>query len=196
MSAALIRTGLAAEHRRAALSLYWHAFGPKLGRILGPEPRALAYLDRVLRDDQVLSAVSADGRLVGIAGFRMAAGAFAIGRLPEMAAIYGWFGAFWRIALLRLMPQRTEPHLFRVDGLAVGEARRGEGIGAALLAALCDEARRRGYAEIGLDVADVNSRARALYERAGFVACGRDRMGALAPVFGFASSVRMVRRLG
>lgn len=195
MSGAAIRPGLSAEHRAEALALYWHAFGGKLGRLLGPEPRALAYLDRVLRDDQVLCAVSADGALIGIAGFRAGAGAFAIGRPPEMAAIYGRLGALWRMALLRLLPQEADPALFRVDGLAVGESRRGEGVGGALIAALCEEAARRGYREIRLDVADANPRARALYERQGFVACGRDRLGPLRLLFGFASSTRMVRQL-
>lgn len=195
MSAARIRPGLAAEHRAAAVSLYWLAFGSKLGRILGPEPRALAYLDRVLRADQLISAVSPEGRLIGIAGFRMAAGAFAIGRFPDMVAVYGRLGALWRVALIRLIPQEIAPDRFRVDGLAVGDAVRGKGIGAALIAALCDEARRRGHTEILLDVADANPRARALYEREGFVECGHDRMGPLRLIFGFSASTRMVRRL-
>jgi ribosomal protein S18 acetylase RimI-like enzyme len=195
VSAATIRKGLSAEHRAAAISLYWRAFGNKLGRILGPEPRALAYLDRVLLPDHLLSAVSPEGRLLGIAGFRMASGAFAIGRLPDLVAVYGRAGALWRFALIRLMPQEVAPGRFRIDGLAVGDAARGQGIGAALIAALCDEARRRGFAEIRLDVADANARARALYEREGFVACGHDRMGPLRLIFGFAASTRMVRQL-
>lgn len=191
----LIRQGLADRHREAAVALYWLAFGTKLGRLLGPEPRALAYLARVLRPDHLLAAVSPEGELLGIAGFRLAAGAFPLGRFGELAAVYGRFGALWRLAAFRLMPQEVDPAGFRIDGLAVVEATRGQGIGAALLAALCEEARRRGFREVRLDVADANARARALYEREGFVACGTDRMGLLGPLFGFASSTRMVRAL-
>lgn len=195
MSVARIRPGLAAGHRAAALSLYWLAFGPKLGRLLGPETRALAYLDQVLCPEQMISAVSERGELLGIAGFRMARGAVSIGRLPEMVSVYGRFGAFWRCALIRALPQAVGPGQFSVDGLAVFDAARGQGIGAALIEALCTEARRHGFREILLDVADANTPARALYEREGFVPCGRDRMGPLRLIFGFSASTRMVRHL-
>lgn len=195
MRTTTIRKGLAPDHRAAAVRLYWAAFGAKLGRILGPDPRALAYLDRVLQSDLMFSAVSREGGLLGIAGFRMSSGAFPIGRLHDMIAVYGRAGALWRYAAIRLMPQRVEPDHFRVDGLAVTEATRCRGIGAALLAALCEEARQRGYGEVRLDVTDANPRARALYEREGFAPCGSDRMGPLRHLFGFSSSTRMVRRL-
>ncbi len=195
MAPPLIRPGLLPEHREAAIALYWTAFGPKLGRLLGPAARARAYLDRVLAPEQLISALSPEGHLLGIAGFRLATGAFALGRPADTVAVYGRLGALWRIAAFHLLPQEVDPLGFRIDGIAVVEATRCQGIGAALIGALCDEARSRGFPEIRLDVADANPRARALYERQGFVACGRDRMGVLAPLFGFVGSTRMVRPL-
>lgn len=53
--------------------------------------------------------------------------------------------------------------------MAVERDRRGGGIGAALLAAAEDEARKRGLQYIALMVTDENAAARALYERAGFL---------------------------
>ena len=47
-------------------------------------------------------------------------------------------------------------------------AARGQGVGTALLKAIIAEGRRRGYAEVRLDVIDTNPRATALYERIGF----------------------------
>ena len=123
------------------------------------------------------------------------AGAFALGRRAEMRAVYGRFGALWRAAVLALLTQDVDPTRFLVDGLAVGAGMRGRGIGSALLDALCAEARGRGYDEVCLDVADVNPRARALYERRGFVARGTARIGLLGPLVGFSSATRMVRRL-
>lgn len=175
--------------------LYWQAFGTKLGPIMGPETRALDYLARVMREDQVLTAVSTEGGLLGVAGFRTTAGAFALGRRAEMRAVYGRFGALWRAGALALLRQDGDPSRFLVDGLAVNAGMRGRGIGAALLDALCAEARGRGYDEVCLDVADVNPRARAFYERSGFVARHTAQIGLIGPLFGFSGVTRMVKRL-
>ena len=52
--------------------------------------------------------------------------------------------------------------------LAVAPARWGEGTGTALLMALVDEAEKRGYQEVLLEVRRDNPRARRLYLRHGF----------------------------
>ncbi len=193
--AATLQHGVPPDQRLAAGRLYWQAFGLKLGRVMGPEARALAYLDRVISPEYVISAVSPAGRLLGIAGYRTAAGGFTSGRHSDLVAIYGTTGAVWRAALLRLLSRDVENKRFLIDGIVVAEAARGQGIGRALIGALCAEARRRGYDEIRLDVADINPRARSLYEREGFTADRTDRLGVLAPVFRYASSTRMVRVL-
>jgi ribosomal protein S18 acetylase RimI-like enzyme len=56
--------------------------------------------------------------------------------------------------------------------LAVRPTHRGRGLGAALLAAVIEQARERRHPAASLSVEDGN-RARALYERAGFVVVGR-----------------------
>ncbi len=53
--------------------------------------------------------------------------------------------------------------------MAVERDRRGGGIGAALLSAAEDEARKRGLPYMALMVTDENASARALYERAGYL---------------------------
>lgn len=53
--------------------------------------------------------------------------------------------------------------------MAVERDRRGGGIGAALLAAAEDEARKRGLPYMALMVTEENASARALYERAGYL---------------------------
>ena len=56
--------------------------------------------------------------------------------------------------------------------LAVNPAQWGQGTGTALLTALVDEAARRGYAEVLLEVREDNPRARQLYLRHGFTEIG------------------------
>jgi ribosomal-protein-alanine N-acetyltransferase len=56
--------------------------------------------------------------------------------------------------------------------LAVAEQRWGQGLGAALLDALLDEAGRRGCGEVFLEVRVDNVRAQRLYQRRGFAEIG------------------------
>lgn len=186
--------GLPGDQRRAAAELYWQAFGGKLGRVLGPDAAALTYLERVIREDHVLVALE-DGRLVGLAGFKTAEGSFAGGTVDDLRAVYGRAGAMWRGALLRLLGRDIDNARFLMDGLCVSREARGRGIGSRLVEAICAEARRRGFAEVRLDVVDTNWRAKALYERLGFAVAGEERIGALRHVFGFHSATMMVRRI-
>ncbi|HWH45388.1 MAG TPA: GNAT family N-acetyltransferase [Thermoleophilaceae bacterium] len=55
-----------------------------------------------------------------------------------------------------------------LEDLFIEDAARGEGLGAALVDAAIARAAERGAARIGLDVADANATARALYESRGF----------------------------
>ncbi len=187
--------GFRASQRAQAAALYWEAFGGKLGTVLGPEDRALSFIADTLRPDHCFTAVDAEGRLLGIAGFKSPEGAFVGGSSAQMRAAYGRIGAAWRSAALWLLSHEVDNHRFLVDGIAVTRAARGLGIGTALLQALCDEGHARGYASIRLDVIDSNWRARALYERHGFLAVRTERLGPLRHIFGFASATTMVRPL-
>ncbi len=195
-----IRRGLPPGARPAAAALYWEAFGPKLGRVLGPERRALAFLDRAMRDGQCLAAVALnDGRLLGMVGFRAEGASFAGGTAADLRAVYGAAGGLWRAALLGMLARGNgdgrggEAGRFVIDGLCVVPGLRGHGIGRALIASACTEAAFRGHAEVGLDVVDTNLRARALYERVGFRAERTECIGALRHVFGFSAATTMVR---
>jgi ribosomal protein S18 acetylase RimI-like enzyme len=189
-----LQHGLPGDQRRAAAELYWQAFGGKLGRVLGPDAAALTYLERVIREDHVFVALQ-DGRLVGLAGFKTAEGSFAGGTVDDLRAVYGRAGAMWRGTVLRLLGRDVDNTRFLMDGICVTRNARGQGIGSRLVEAICAEARRRGFAEVRLDVIDTNWRAKALYERLGFAAAGEERIGALHHIFGFRSATMMVRRI-
>ncbi|GAB1361455.1 GNAT family N-acetyltransferase [Rhodobacter sp.] len=187
--------GFRASQRPEAAALYWEAFGGKLGTVLGPEHRALRFIADTLRPDHCFTAVDDEGQLLGIAGFKSPEGSFVGGTSAQMRAIYGGIGAAWRSAALWLLSHEVDNHRFLVDGIAVTRAARGLGFGTALLQALCAEGQARGYASIRLEVIDSNWRARALYERHGFVPVQTERLGPLRYVFGFASATTMVRPL-
>ena len=187
--------GLPASQRRRAARLYWQAFGGKLDKVMGPEPRALAFLERVMREDHAIAALDDDGRLLGLAGFKTPRGGFAGGTSADMRAVYGTWGGTWRALILRLLQGEVDNDRFLLDGICVEREMRSHGIGTALLAEICAEAIRRGYSAVRLDVIDSNWRARALYERLGFVAVSAHGIGALRHVFGFTAAITMVRRV-
>ncbi len=175
-----------------AAALYWQAFGSKLGRVMGPEDRAHAFLIRVIRTDHCLSAIGPEGRLLGIAGFKSPHGSFASGDAADMRAVYGRVGAAWRGALLRRLQSDIDNDRFLIDGICVARDMRGMGIGSALVGALKAEALDRGYTAIRLEVIDTNIRARALYERTGFRVLRSESLGPLRHVFGFSRATTMV----
>ncbi|MBO6902188.1 MAG: GNAT family N-acetyltransferase [Rhizobiaceae bacterium] len=192
----IIRDGFPAALRRQAAEIYFQAFEGKIGGILGRDGRGLAFVERVIDPRFAICAVSADGtRLLGIAGFKTTGGAMVGGTMSDLAAIYGWFGACWRAALLSVLERGLANGQLLMDGIAVAAEARGMGIGSALLDAIVDEAEKRGMKEVRLDVIDSNPRAKSLYERKGFIAGGRLSTGPFRRLFGFSFATTMARPL-
>lgn len=191
-----ITPGFQTAERRAVARLFWEAFGPKLGKVMGPEKRALEFVESVLDPEFALVARDGNGQLLGLAGFKTSTGGLLGGSLTQMARVYGWIGATWRALVLSALERKVQAHVFQMDGIFVDGAARGMGVGTALLAAVAQEAAARGLAQVQLDVIDTNPRARALYERVGFRATGTERTGPLKGVFGFDSATRMMLPVG
>ena len=190
-----LRHGVAPAQRMQAAQLYWQAFGPKLGRVMGPERRALTFVERVMSENHVISASDAAGNIVGVIGYRTRSGSFVGGTRGDLRAVYGRFGAAWRALALGVLATALPPRAMIVDGLAVAEGWRGVGVGAALIEALAREARTRGFAELRLDVVGENLRARALYERLGFRVTERSESRLTQAIFDFHTAFVMVRAL-
>lgn len=187
--------GLHPQFRTQAARLYWEAFGGKLGRVLGPDDRALRFFQRVIRGDLCFAAVDDESQLIGLAGYKTPAGSFAGGTWDDLTEVYGRWGGRWRGGLLWALGREVDNDRFLIDGICVAKAHRSKGVGSMLLAALYQEAEERGYRSIRLDVVQDNWRARALYERQGFRAVRTEKLGALRFLFGFATSTTMVRPL-
>jgi ribosomal protein S18 acetylase RimI-like enzyme len=190
-----LRHGLPEHLRDDAARLYWQAFGGKLGRVMGPDRMALRFIHRVMRADHCIVALAPDGALLGLAGFKTPDSSFAGGTSDDLRVIYGRAGALWRSALLQLLANDVDNDRFLLDGLCVVDGAQGRGVGTALLEAICIEARSRGYGAVRLEVVDTNARARALYERTGFVTARTAPIGLLRLIFGFNAAHTMVRQL-
>ncbi len=188
-----ITIGIPPKDREEAASLYWDAFGEKLGFTMGPKYQALMFVRSVLRPDHGICAHDDNGKLLGIAGFKTAQGALVGGDFSDLRKVYGWTSAAIRIALLGLLERDVENERFLMDGLFVAPEARGKGVGTALLDAVIDEAKRRGYTQVRLDVVDTNPRAKALYRHVGFKELKTVKIGLLKHIFGFGASTTMVR---
>lgn len=195
MNELTISQGFDDSERAQVAQMYWVAFGQKLGRVMGPKRRAIGFIQDVLDPTHALCARDTDGTLLGVVGFKTFASALVGGTWRDLARHYGWIGSTWRIRFLALLERDTENVCFLMDGIFVSDGARGQGVGTALLHAICTEAKSRGYSEVRLDVIDSNPRARALYDREGFVAGGTHKLGPLKLIFGFNSATTMIRGL-
>lgn len=191
-----ISRGFHPSERQRIAELYWDAFGTKLGRVMGPTPKAHRFLNAVLDPNHALNCRDEDGQLLGVLGFKTFKGALVAGTFQDMRRVYGLIGAAWRGGLLSLLERDVENERFLLDGVFVAPEARGCGVGTRLLEAAFELAQGRGYSEIRLDVIDSNPRAKALYERLGFVGGEEHHLGLLGPLFRFKSALTMVRPLG
>ncbi|MEM8571320.1 MAG: GNAT family N-acetyltransferase [Pseudomonadota bacterium] len=190
-----IEAGLRPEHRAAAASGYWEAFARKLRYPLGPREKAVRFIERVLDPSHSISAVALNGDFLGVAGFKTPQGEFVGGNFADLRAVYGRLGAIGRVALVSVLERDCEDGTLLMDGIFVDAKARGFGVGTKLLSALQKRARDEGFKRLRLDVIDTNPRARALYEREGFMPRDSSLTGLLRPIYGFASSTTMMKDL-
>ena len=190
-----VQHSLAEGYRSAAAALYWHAFSSKLDSVMGPKPRALAYLTRVMRLDLCIAALD-DDQLLGIVGLQSTTASFAGGTISDFRAVYGTARGVLRLpALLWVGGARPAANVLMIDGFAVAPDQIGQGIGSALLQEVFTYARANGFQSVHLDVADKNLRAKQFYARHGFHAHAQRSIWPLGRFFGFKSVLRMVRDL-
>ncbi|MFC9976868.1 GNAT family N-acetyltransferase [Spirillospora sp. NPDC127200] len=187
-----IRRGLPAGAELRAAELYWEAFGRKLGAALNPPEKAVPFIAAHLNADRAVCALL-DGRLVGLAGYQVGGRAFTGGTVTDVLREYGWIGGLWRVLLLALFERQAASGQLVMDGIAVDGEARGRGLGSLLLEEVAAVAAEHGRREIRLDVIDVNTRARALYERRGFTAVRTVRTPYLRRLMGFGAVTTMRR---
>ncbi len=184
--------GFTQKQRGAVVRLFWAAFKGKLNPVMKPETKALKFLEMVADPAHAICALTSDGTLIGVAGFKTKRGGFIGGGLKELCAIYGLTGGIWRGLVLSLLERPLEPETLLMDGIFVEDTARGMGVGTALLMAIKDKARDCNCSKVRLDVIDINPRARALYDRQGFQAGITSDIGPLHHIFQFQKSTTMI----
>jgi ribosomal protein S18 acetylase RimI-like enzyme len=194
MDAVTITRGFTEDERARVGSLYWEAFGRKLRSGFADQATGMAVVRAVLRPDHMLVARRGDD-VVGVCGFYDAgtgAAELTWSRLRRTLSI----PASLRASLvLSLLSRTNHPGSLVLDGICVDGSARGLGIGTALLSEAARHARRAGARAVRLSVVDSNPRARALYERQGFVAVDSGSLGPLSRVYGFDGYTSMERAI-
>jgi ribosomal protein S18 acetylase RimI-like enzyme len=191
-----ITQGFHDTERATVATLYWEAFSAKLGLVMGPEEKALQFIETQLNPEFAVTARGPDNQVLGVAGFKTSKGALIGGKMPDLARAYGWVSALWRAPILALVERDLADDVLLMDGICVADAARGMGVGSALLDEIKITAQDRGLGAVRLDVIDTNPRAKALYVRKGFVEISQEHLGPLRWVFGFSSATQMVCTVG
>lgn len=166
-----IRKGFADKDRASVASLYVAAFKSKFVNLIGKEPVLQKLFEQAVDPAYCLCAYDEQDTLVGIAGFHEGDNGFVDMKSKDFIATFGWLKGMYKAivvdAIFTRKPQ--SPKEFLMDGIAVAPNSRGQGVGTQLFDALMQYGEKNGYTYIKLDVIDENPRAKALYERLGFL---------------------------
>lgn len=185
-----LQVGLPYAYRGEAAQIYFAAFQRKLRPFLGGLDRFLFVFVRDVHADQAIIALQG-GKLIGLAGLQHRRRPFLDPQWRTFVEEYSAVQALVRYPIARMMHRPAAKGELLIDSLSVDAAARGQGVGSRLIEAAFGFARQQGYASVGLDVVDTNPRARALYERVGFVVTGRHPYPYLRRSLGFGAVFSM-----
>lgn len=188
-------TGIPEEHRSAAAELYDAAFGEKFSLAIKDAEARKKLLAACFNLDHALCAVG-NGKLLGIAGYNSVDGSLTGGityqsLVSELGTVKGIRAAL----VFSIYDRKREKDELLMDGIAVHENARGQGVGTRLLKELKTLARTRRYRQIRLDVIDGNAGAKKLYQRQGFEQTKHESFPYLKWLFGFGGISTMIFRV-
>jgi ribosomal protein S18 acetylase RimI-like enzyme len=179
-----------------AVNLYVHALKDKLLPVLGDEKRACRIMAGHVDRGHCLSAW-VNRKLAGILAVQSNRQSFWNPTLRSMTGAYGPVEGVFRFLGLLFLHHRTRPGEWIIDGVAVKEGMRGLGIGSALIRRFEATALTGGARTVSLEVADFNHKARALYERLGFIEAGQQSLRPFNQIyrFPFQTSTTMLKTI-
>jgi ribosomal protein S18 acetylase RimI-like enzyme len=158
--------------------------------------KRLRFLARAFAPDHSVVALRGD-ELVGMVGLSASEGRYRGGIMEvpwdprRFRDLLGVIGAIRAVIGLRGADHKPEHGELWVDGIAVSPEARGQGIGTRLLDEVASIARQEGFRWVRLDVADINPRAQALYERVGYRVTRVESFGYMRRIVGFGGMTSM-----
>lgn len=185
--------GIPESMRATAARLYEDAFGSKFAVAIPAGENRTALLEDSLNLAYAFGAV-ADNELVGLAGYKTADGSLTDRMDYQLLTKHAglWRGT-WAALVFGFYERSLQPDQLLMDGIVVGSALRGQGVGTCLLDKLARFAKAEGFRSVRLDVIDTNPHARRMYERNGFRATRTEKFGYLRWFFGFGASTTLER---
>ncbi|KAB3532135.1 GNAT family N-acetyltransferase [Alkaliphilus pronyensis] len=166
-----IEKGFDQKNRHRAAQLYSKAFERKFAKVIGKEEVIEVLLERVMNPNCSFGAYNTENKLIGLVGYHVR-NQMLISISPwDFIKTFGLLSGFFKAILAHIIFHRkadNEKQLL-MDGIAVDATCRGQGVGTLLFNTLITFAKSEGYESIKLDVIDENPKAKALYERLGFV---------------------------
>lgn len=185
------RVGLPEKYRNSAVDLYDEAFGQKFAVAIPSKEKRILFLKKCFVLDYVIGAVYKD-KLIGIAGFQTPEGSLTGGiTYSELLSELGVYKGNWAAVIFDLYERKAAAKELIMDGIAVHFEARGKGVGGHLLTEITKYAKEHKFNSVRLDVIDINSKAKALYERMGFKSVKTESYPYLKWLLGFSGSTTM-----
>ena len=165
-----IRIGVEEKYRHQAARIYVNAFKSKFENLIGDETSIQSLFEEAMNPEYALCAYNDKDELVGIAGFNVGNKKLVDMKIMDFINQFGYLKGLWKAFLVEIIFTRkpNSNHELLMDGIAVKEECRGQGIGSELFDALMKYAEVNNYRKVRLDVIDKNLRAKRLYEKIGF----------------------------
>ena len=164
-----IELGFKEKDRSQAAALYANAFKRKFAHLIGSEEDVIALLVKGL-DPERCFCYYKDDKLVGLAGFHKGKEGLVNITLSDFVSRFGLVKGLTKGFMSAIIFHRNpvSKNEILMDGIAVDEDHRGQGIGSQLFDALFEWTKSHDFEALHLDVIDENPKAKALYERLGF----------------------------
>ncbi len=168
--------GFNKKDKMAVSELYTTAFNNKFKNIIGDKKIASSILADGLNPKYCLSAYQ-NGSLMGVAGLCLGENCLINIKFKTIIKKLGLFKGIYTAILASIIFKSKDipADELLLDAIAVHENYRGQGIGSKLIEELFKWSKANGFKAIHLEVVDENPKAKALYERLGFVAISYEK---------------------
>ena len=162
--------GLKSHQIKDAAEIYASAFERKYRHLIGNHQVIVEFLCRIINPDNAIAVSDENGELLGLAGFHFDKKSLLTVNLKFFTGQFGWWRGLKKYAIIKLFLGRKKDDKLQLimDGIAVKEGHRGQGVGKAIFEKLREFVLSKYLNSIKLDVIDENPRAKKLYESIGF----------------------------